>query len=88
LISLDKFLLLFRLAIDDMDKQLLEIRKAWKELFDMDFEDFGHDIDLELWRCDEIIDWTDIGTSMSPLPYRASANGSRTQRKSPGPRRC
>jgi hypothetical protein len=41
-----------------MDKQLLEIRKARKELSDMDFEDFGHDIDLELWRCDEIIDWT------------------------------
>ncbi len=24
----------------------------------MDFEDFGHDIGLELWRCDEMIDWT------------------------------
>lgn len=56
--SLDRFLKLFKLAIDDMDKQLLEIRKARKELFDMDFEDFGHDIDLELWRCDEMIDWT------------------------------
>jgi hypothetical protein len=56
--SLDKFLQLFRLVVDDMDKQLLEIRKARKELFDMDFEDFGHDIDLELWRSDEMIDWT------------------------------
>lgn len=55
--SLDKFLQLFKLVVDDMDKQLLEIRKARKELFDMDFEDFGHDIDLELWRCDEMIDW-------------------------------
>lgn len=56
--SLDRFLELFKLVVDDMDKQLLEIRKARKELFDMDFEDFGHDIDLELWRCDEMIDWT------------------------------
>jgi hypothetical protein len=86
-LSQDKSFLLFKLAVDDMDKQLLEIRKARKELFDMDFEDFGHDIDLELWRCDEIIDWTDIGTSKSPLSCRASANGSRTQRKSPDRRR-
>lgn len=56
--TVGKFVELFKLAVDDMDKQLLEIRKARKKLFDMDFEDFGHDIDLELWRCDEMIDWT------------------------------
>lgn len=51
----------FMTAVDDMDKQYLEIRKARKELFDFDRADdeaYGCDIDLELWKCDEMIDWT------------------------------
>lgn len=51
--GMPEFTKLFKHAVDDMDTQLLEIRKARKELFDKDYQDFGHDVDLELWRCDE-----------------------------------
>jgi len=56
-LSIPEFTNLFKLAVDDMDTQMLEIRKARKELFDKDFEDLGHDVDLELWRCDEKVNW-------------------------------
>ncbi|KAN0098368.1 hypothetical protein V8E51_014031 [Hyaloscypha variabilis] len=51
----------FKAAVDDMDKQYLRIRKFRKELFEFDpacDQDRGCGIDLELWRCDEMVDWT------------------------------
>jgi hypothetical protein len=44
-----------------MDRQFFQTRKFRKALFDFDptnDKDRGCDIDLELWRCDEMVDWT------------------------------
>jgi hypothetical protein len=53
----DKFLELFKLAVDNMDKQYLVIRKARKELFDCDDDTYERVIDPELWKCDEMVNW-------------------------------
>ncbi|KAH8767724.1 hypothetical protein F5882DRAFT_509874 [Hyaloscypha sp. PMI_1271] len=53
----DKFFELFKLAVDNMDKQYLVIRKARKELFDCDDDTYERVIDPELWRCDEMVNW-------------------------------
>lgn len=58
----------FKSAVDDMDRQYLAIRKARKALLDFDGDDdFGCDIDLELWRCDEMIDWGSTERILHPL---------------------
>lgn len=49
---------MFKTALDDMDLQYLEIRQARKALFDYDGAGDSHFIDLELERCDEMIDWS------------------------------
>jgi hypothetical protein len=52
------FVEVFRFVCDDLDAQYLEIRKARRELFAWDIEDDkGCEIDLELNRCDEMVDW-------------------------------
>ncbi|KAE9373640.1 hypothetical protein N431DRAFT_465918 [Stipitochalara longipes BDJ] len=66
----------FMAAVDDMDKQYLEIRKARKELFDYDpanDQNHGCDIDLELWRCDEMIDWTVDKPQLKPCALPTDA---------------
>jgi hypothetical protein len=58
----------FKSAVDDMDKQYLAIRKARKALLDFDADDnYGCDIDLELWRCDEMINWGATEPNLHPL---------------------
>jgi hypothetical protein len=58
----------FKGAVDDMDKQYLAIRKARKALLDFDADDdYGCDIDLELWRCDEMINWGTTEPNLHPL---------------------
>jgi hypothetical protein len=52
-----KYVEWFKEALDDMDKQYLEIRAARRALFDYDIKEPGCNIDLELWRCDEMINW-------------------------------
>jgi hypothetical protein len=52
-----KYVEWFKEALDDMDKQYLEIRAARRALFDYDIKEPGCSIDLELWRCDEMINW-------------------------------
>jgi len=55
----ESFVDVFKFVCDDMDKQYLEIRRARKELFAWDVSDnTGCEIDLELLRCDEIVDWS------------------------------
>jgi hypothetical protein len=49
----DEFFELFKLAVDDMDKQYLVIRKARKELFDCDDDAYERVIDPEPCKCDE-----------------------------------
>jgi len=41
-----------------MNAQHLRIRAAGKAVFDYDdTNDYGYDIDLELWLCDEMVNW-------------------------------
>lgn len=47
----------FRSVVDELDAQYLAIRAARRALFDHDITDSGCDIDCEIWRCDEKIDW-------------------------------
>ena len=53
----DDFVKWFKAAMDDMDSQYLQIRASRKALFDHDTGNWGCDLDLELWRCDEMVDW-------------------------------
>ncbi|KAE8447264.1 hypothetical protein EG329_010958 [Mollisiaceae sp. DMI_Dod_QoI] len=48
----------FKLLVDNMDTQYFEIRSARKMLYRNDDIDYPSHIDFELWRCDELIDWT------------------------------
>jgi hypothetical protein len=57
---------LFMGAIDEMDKQYLEIHRARKALFDYDTEDWGCKFDRELWRCDEMVNWAVGEPDMTP----------------------
>jgi hypothetical protein len=58
----------FKGAVNDMDRQYLAIRKARKALLDFDADDdYGCNIDLELWRCDEMIKWGSIEPILRPL---------------------
>jgi hypothetical protein len=56
---MSQFTKCFQAAVDDMDTQYLSIRKMRKALFEFDPAGINenHDIDLELWRCDEMINW-------------------------------
>jgi hypothetical protein len=51
-----KFLQIYELVVDDMDRQYLSMRKARKELYDCDDKLYDR-IDLETWRSDEMINW-------------------------------
>jgi hypothetical protein len=54
------FTAVFKMVCNDLDKQLLEIRKARRELFRWDVSDdleVEIDIDLQLSRCDEMVNW-------------------------------
>lgn len=53
----DEFVQTFKSAVDELDKNYLEVRKARKALFDHDTGDWGYDIDLQLERCDEMTNW-------------------------------
>lgn len=58
----------FRKAVDNMDTQYLQIRAARKALFEADImPDPSCEIDLELWRVDEMIDWTVEEPEMGPV---------------------
>ena len=61
----------FRDASDDMDKQFLKMREARKHIFDWDINDWNcaHDLDLELHRCDEMVNWK-INEPDTRPPYR------------------
>lgn len=47
-----------QLSLDDMDTQYLAMVKARKILFNHDTTDPDYGIDLEKWRCEEMVDWT------------------------------
>ncbi|KUJ10050.1 uncharacterized protein LY89DRAFT_787705 [Mollisia scopiformis] len=47
----------FKSALNTMDNQYLEIRKARKALFDCDDQEYPKHIDVEQWRSDQMIDW-------------------------------
>jgi hypothetical protein len=53
-----EFLKMFKQAVDDMDSQYFEIRRARKALFDFDTEDPKCDIKLDDLQCEDMIDWT------------------------------
>ncbi|PMD41299.1 hypothetical protein L207DRAFT_632736 [Hyaloscypha variabilis F] len=66
----------FKAAVNNIDRQYLKIRKARKALFDFDptnDKDRGCDIDLELWRCDEMVDWTVNEPVLQPHSLPTSA---------------
>ncbi|KUJ10054.1 uncharacterized protein LY89DRAFT_675549 [Mollisia scopiformis] len=52
------FKVYFKQAVQDMDVQYLEIRSARKKLFDHDIVQRLKNVDLELWRIDESIDFS------------------------------
>ncbi|KAF4630323.1 hypothetical protein G7Y89_g7819 [Cudoniella acicularis] len=56
-LSWARFAVLCKKAIDDMDRQYLEIREARKRLFEYDGAQYEPEIDIEAWRCDEPINW-------------------------------
>jgi hypothetical protein len=62
----------YRKAVDALDKRFLQIRQARKDLFDYDIDNPECDIDLELGRCDEMIDWTvdEPDTDIPKKPWR------------------
>jgi hypothetical protein len=65
----EDFKAVFKKACDDLDQQYLEIRMARRELFFWDIsEDRGVDIDfdLQLGRCDEMINWDLNEPELSP----------------------
>jgi hypothetical protein len=51
-----KFLQIYKLVVDDTDRQYLSMRKARKQLYDCDDNHYDR-IDLEPWRSDEMINW-------------------------------
>lgn len=56
-----EFVHYFKIAVDNMDTQYLEIRASRKESFKHDLgalDQRGCDIDLEMNRCDEMVDWS------------------------------
>lgn len=58
----------FRKGVDDMDTQYLQIRSARKALFEADLTpDASCNIDLEIHRVDEMIDWSVPEPQMGPL---------------------
>ena len=50
----------------DMDTQWLTIREARKNLFIYDLTDKGCNINEELWRCDELVNWSVDEPNMFP----------------------
>jgi hypothetical protein len=54
----DEFPKMFKQAVDDMDSQYFEIRRARKALFDFDTEDPKCHIKLDDLQCEDMIDWT------------------------------
>jgi hypothetical protein len=68
-----EFIPLFKAAVNDMDTQWLQIREARKALFRFDvLNQRGCDIDPELHRCDERINWSvsEPFTRFAPFPTR------------------
>lgn len=53
-----EFICIFKLVVNDMNTQHLEICTARKRLFQQYSNKMDLPIDLELWRCDKKIDWT------------------------------
>ena len=56
----------FKLAVDVLDKEYLEIRERRKALFEHDTGNWGCDIDLQRGLCDEKIDWSVNEPGMGP----------------------
>ncbi|ESZ93172.1 hypothetical protein SBOR_6451 [Sclerotinia borealis F-4128] len=63
----ESFLKYFKLAVDDMDAQYLEIRQARKGLFQWDLQRPGEttEIDVMPYRCDERIEWDKFEPDMN-----------------------
>lgn len=67
------FVDVFKYVCDNLDKQYLVIRKARKELFAWDISgERGCVINLDLNRCDELVDWTVNEPAL--LPYHPHSN--------------
>ncbi|EPE33610.1 hypothetical protein GLAREA_06623 [Glarea lozoyensis ATCC 20868] len=64
--NFDIFCSNYKAAVDDLDQQCLEIRNARKCLFEHDLTDRECDIDLELSRCDDMIDWDVVEPDLCP----------------------
>ena len=56
----------FKFAVDELDKQYLQMRAARKALFEHDIGDWGCELDLQLSLADEMIDWTVNEPKMTP----------------------
>lgn len=70
--SVPEFVATFKLAMDDMDKQYLEIRQFRKLLFKDDPDGvaprwYGDDF-FQPWLCDEMVNWAVNEPDMSPAP--------------------
>lgn len=75
--KLNEFREAFKAAVDDMDSQYLEIRRARKALFDYDDARGSFAIDLELGLCDEKIDWSVCEPDTEPARDPQNFGGSR-----------
>jgi len=65
-----QFIKFFKAAVNDMDTQWLHIRGARKGLFRFDLlNQPGCDIDLEIYRCDERIDWNVVEPLTRIMPF-------------------
>lgn len=72
----EAFIESIKTLIDNLDTQYLAIREARKAIFDHDAVedcDCDRDIDLELWRCNEMMDWIRVD---DPFVGSALENGS------------
>jgi hypothetical protein len=78
----EEFTAVFKMVCDDLDKQYLEIRKARRELFQWDISDDVEveiDIDLQLSRRDEMVNWDvnepDLAPALDPSRRRSNKWG-------------
>jgi hypothetical protein len=74
---------MFKQAVDDMDSQYFEIRRARRSLFDFDTEDPKCHIKLDNLQCEDMIDWTVNEPMMFPthLPCKSDLEMTEEQRR-------
>jgi hypothetical protein len=70
----DSFFTHYKAAVDHLDQQSLEIRNARKGLFSKDVTDRMCDLDLELSRCDDMIDWDVVEPELGHMPEEKKKN--------------